>query len=259
MTEDRTPEDRTTAGSPAPTGDAPTGDATGDAAAMPGEATTSTGAFATSQAPPPLAPYVSDATEPHSPLGNQASGAAGAYVPPPVPPPAVQQPAVAWAPAPGPAVAATGQRTVLAAIAGLLLLLGGILGGLAGLAVAIIGSSAVASLGDLIELPELQGGADPATVLGGVVAFLGVIVVVYSLMYLIAGIGLLRNRGWGRVLGMVVGILSGLIWLSALGGADDVAAAGGQDTFLTTLVGFGIHAYIVVALLLFWRNKPSTA
>ena len=75
-------------------------------------------------------------------------------------------------------------------------------------------------------------------------------------MYLAAGIGVVRSRDWGRVLGIIVGILSGLIWLSGLSGGGRV---GVEDTIVGTLIGAGIHIYIVVALLFFWRTKPSSA
>ena len=218
------------------------------------------------EAPPPLAPYVNTGattpapgvladTEPHAPLGNQASGAAGAYTPPPVPPPAVQQPAVAWAAPPAAAVATTGSRTVLAAIAGILLLLGGILGGLAGLAIAIVGGSFASSLGDLIVMPGLEGG-DSGALLGGMVAFVGILIFIYSLVYFFAGIGVLRNRGWGRVMGLVVGILSGLIWLGTVTTPD---RPGVEESIVGSLIALGIHIYIVVVLILFWRSKPATA
>lgn len=220
MTEDRTPE-----------GSAPSG-----------------------EAPPPLAPYVSSGGgEPHSPLGNQASGAAGAYVPPPVAPPAIQ-PAVTWA-APPPAGSTTGSRTILAAIAGVLLLLGGIVGGIAGLALAFVGGPFAATLGELVVMPELEG-ADPGAVLGGIVAFVGILVFLYSLVYFLAGIGVLRSRGWGRVMGLVVGILSGLIWLGTM---TTPAQPGVDESIVGSLIALGIHVYIVVVLLLFWRNKPATA
>ena len=72
---------------------------------------------------------------------------------------------------------------------------------------------------------------------------------------LIAGIGVLRSRDWGRVLGIIVGVLSGLLWLGSVATPD---RPGAQDSIIGSLIAFGIHAYIVVALLFFWRTKPST-
>jgi hypothetical protein len=185
--------------------------------------------------PPPLAPLV-----------EQASAPATQAAPPPP---------VAWAPAPPAAIAAAGGRTGLAAAAGVLLIVLGILGGLAGLAVALIGGSFAATLGDLIEVPGLNG-ADAGAVFGGVIAFVGVLILVYSLVYVFAGVGVLRNRGWGRVMGLVVGILSGLIWLGTVTTPDQ---PGVQESIVGSLIALGIHVYIVVALLLFWRSKAATA
>jgi hypothetical protein len=174
------------------------------------------------------------------------------HVPPPILPP-VPQPAVAWAPAPAPAAAA-GQRTALSFGAGILLILGGILGILAGLAVAVVGRAFIKSIENFGPLPELEG-MDVETFLSGFVVFFGIIIALYSLVYLIAGIGVLRSRDWGRILGIVVGILSGLVWLSGLSAGG---RPGAGDSLVGTLIALGIHVYIVVALLFFWRPKPST-
>ncbi|HUG30079.1 MAG TPA: hypothetical protein VMQ65_06180 [Candidatus Limnocylindria bacterium] len=176
--------------------------------------------------PPPLAPYVAESA-------------------PPVAPPEAQ-PAVTWQ-APPPVVAVPGRRTGLAAAAGIILLLLGILGGLLGLFVAVVGGSLSASLGDMVEIPGLS---DPSGVVGGMVAFFGVIVVVYSLVYLFAGIGILKSRNWGRIMGLIVGIISGLIWLGGLGQTQ-------QANIPFTIIMLGIHAYVVVVLIMFWRTKTA--
>jgi hypothetical protein len=217
--------------------------------------------------PPPLAPLVGQGQAPDDESDTTAQPTsswtqpAATSTPPPIPPPAIPtpampptQPAVSWAPAPA-SVAATGKRTTLSLVAGILLILGGILGGLAGLAVAVFGNAIVRSLEELGTMPEVEG-MDMEAFMSGFIVFFGIIILVYSLVYLFAGIGVVRSRDWGRVLGLIVGILSGLIWLSGLGGANQPGAA---DSLVGTLIGFGIHAYIVVALLFFWRTKSSTA
>lgn len=181
--------------------------------------------------PPPLAPLVEQASMP---------APTPAAAPPPVAPP------VTWAPAPA-AVAAPGSRTGLAAAAGIILLILGILGGLLGLFVAVVGGSIASSLSDLVEIPGIS---DPSGVVGGVVAFFGILIVVYSLVYLIGGIGILRSRNWGRVLGIIVGILSGLVWLSGLGQAD-------RANLPFTIIMLGIHVYVVVVLAMFWRTRTA--
>lgn len=193
------------------------------------------GTPAPSGEPPPLAQYVSPTT------------AAPAAPPPP-------QPAVTWAAPPAAAAAVQGGRTMIAAAAGIVLLVLGILGGLLGLLVAFVGGSFVSSLDDLGYFPELEGG-DASALFGGIVAFFGVVVVIYSLVYLIGGIGVLRSRGWGRVMGIVVGIISGAFWL--LGVVSPNAANQGNLGF--AIVMLAIHAFILVALLMFWRTRVAAA
>jgi hypothetical protein len=222
MTDQPAPE-----GMPAPSGDPPAGDAM-------------------TPEPPPLAPIV--------------AAAAASATPPPVPPPApmaapaqpvAPPPAVAWQ-APPPAVAVKGKRTALAMVAGILLLLLAIGGGLIGIGLIVFGSAIISSLGDSVtNIPGYNG--DPAALVTGFFVFFAVIILAYSLAYLLAGIGVLRNSNWARVLGIVVGIISGLLWLSALTGGGNGGSGGG----LFSLVLFAMHAYIVVVLLFFWRSKAT--
>lgn len=196
--------------------------------------------------PPPLAPLVEAAAPPPMP--------AAAPMPQAAPPPAV-----AWQ-APPAAAPVKGQRTVLALVAGILLLLLAIGGGLLGLLVVVLGGtfiSNLSSLGDIGNIPGYNG--DPAALVGGFFAFFGVLVIAYSVAYLLAGIGVIRNSNWARVLGIVVGIISGLIWLSGASGAGQSDVTGAAGASLFSIVMLGIHAYIVVALLFFWRSKPGAA
>ena len=144
-------------------------------------------------------------------------------------------------------------------VAGILLLLLAIGGGLLGILIVVIGGTIISNLGDLGSIPGYTG--DPAALVTGVFAFIGIVIIAYSIAYLLAGIGVLRNSGWARVLGIVVGIISGLIWLAGVTGAGNAgttgnAAAATAGGGLFSIVLFGIHAYIVVALLFFWRSKP---
>jgi hypothetical protein len=208
------------------------------------------------QQPESAAPAGGEAPASPEPVSDAPTTVAPAP-PPPVAPPIAPPPAVAWQ-AP-PVVVVKGQRTVLAAIAGILLLLGGIGGIILGLLVAVVGGTVISSFNfsQFGDVPELNG-ADPSAVVGGVVAFFGLLIVAYSIAYLLAGIGVLRNSGWARVLGIVVGIISGLIWLSGVTNANQIpdssGAAGGG---LFSIVALVIHVYIVVALLFFWRSRPT--
>ncbi|HUW17575.1 MAG TPA: hypothetical protein VMW94_10900 [Actinomycetes bacterium] len=164
-------------------------------------------------------------------------------------PPAVTPAAGAWQ-VPPPAATVKGKRTALAMVAGILLLIGGVGGGLLGLLVTI-GGTFLSSL-DLREFNDIPGlnGANAGTLVGATFAIVGIIVIAYSVAYLLAGIGVLRNSNWARVLGIVVGIISGLIWLPA------VANAGGGGGIFAIVV-LAVHVYIVVVLLFFWRSKAT--
>jgi hypothetical protein len=197
-----------------------------------------TGMSEPAAAPPPLAPL----TAPSAPPAE-------------TPPPAAPQPAVTWAPPPPPVAPVSGQRTVLALIAGIIMVVGGILFGLAGLAVAVLGRAVIESMGDLGQFPGLEG-VDAGALAGGIMTFVGILILLFALAYLIGGIGVIRSRNWGRVLGLVVGILGGLLWLGSVTTPD---VDGVNQSIGGSLVMFAVHAYIVVALLFFWRSKPATA
>jgi len=188
--------------------------------------------------PPPLAPLVSHPA------------------PPAVPPPAyTPQPAVAWQAA-APAVAVQSGRTALAAGAGIGLLVFGVLLLLLGLLfMAVAGMvNGMFESGGFGEFPGMPPGFEGA--MGGFVVVFGVIVILYSLLYIVGGIGVLRSRNWGRVMGIVVGVLTGLLMLS---GFAMPSPTGDQGSLIVSLVLFALHVYIVVALAFFWRSKTITA
>jgi hypothetical protein len=166
------------------------------------------------------------------------------YTPPPIPPPVAPQPTVAWAPPPA-ATAAAGQRTTLSLAAGVLLVILGVLGALASLALLTIGREFIRQF-DMSSLPGLEQISDPNAFVESAATFGGIIVLAFSTFYVIGGVGVMRSRDWGRVIGIVIGILAGLFWLASLGGRG-----GGS----TPIVLLAVHAYIAIALLFYWRNK----
>jgi hypothetical protein len=105
--------------------------------------------------------------------------------------------------------------------------------------------------GDLGDIPGLPAGTDAGDVLAGAFAFVGVIVIAYSLAYVIGGIGVWRGRGWGRVMGLVVSIISGLLWLAA------VASPNTEGTLIVPIAMLVVHGYVIVALAVFWRSRAS--
>ena len=171
------------------------------------------------------------------------------YTPPPIAPPA-PQPAVSWAPPPT-AQAATGQRSTLSLVAGILLILLGALGALFSLALLTIGREVIKQF-DFSGVPGLGDVNDPNAVVASVLTFLGVFVLACSAFYILSGVGVIRSANWGRVIGIIIGILAGLIWLGSL---LNVGRSGPRDDVSFALVLLALHVYIAIALLFFWRNK----
>ena len=254
MTDERAPDPQPTETPPA--GGPPEGGTFPDAgppAAAPADAG--------SEPPPPLAPLVPGASAQApsmddttaQPTSTWQAPAVAPPVAPPIAPPA-PQPAVSWAPAPAAAASNPGDVTVWAKIAGVVLVIGGILGGLAGIGLAVFGSAVVQMVEDAGAMPDFEGNLDPAAVITGTIVFFGIVIILYSLVYLFGGIGVLRSRNWGRVLGLIVGIISGLLWLGGLSAPD---RPGVRDSTIFSLIFFGIHAYIVVALIFLWRRRSA--
>jgi hypothetical protein len=126
----------------------------------------------------------------------------------PWPPPA--QPAGAWAPPVQPP-----RRPLPGSLlaAGVLLLIGAGLAGLTGVLMFLTGAMfdqlpANIDTGNLTE-EEFRASMDLAR---GFILGLGVGALLVALAHLLAGIGVLRRRGWGRILGLVVAIL-GILFL----------------------------------------------
>jgi hypothetical protein len=243
MTDEKAPE-----GAPSSDADATAPQSTGgwvpppDAAAAP---------------PPAWSPPTPDAAATPPPAASPAPLAplVSSTPPPAVPPPAyTPQPAVAWQAAP--AVAVASGRSGLAAGAGIGLLVFGILLLLIGLLFfAVAGMvGGLAGSGGFGDIPGMPPGFEGA--IGGFVVVFGVIVILYSLLYIVGGIGVLRSRNWGRVIGIVVGIITGLLMLS---GVTTPSATGDQSSLIFSLILLALHVYIVVALAFFWRSKSATA
>jgi len=186
----------------------------------------------------PLPP--SGTTTPDGPIG-WPEGAAS--------PPA---PTVQWQ---APLAAAPGvrpPRTTLAAVAGVVLLALGVVGLLFGF-LFLASASLIADLAsDFVDqAPGAPGGLTAEQLVEGTIGLLGMIVIAYSVVYLLGGFGVLRSAEWGRVTGLVVAVISGLIWGSGLS-----SAASSGSTF--TVVMFLIHLYVFFALAFRWR-EPSPA
>ena len=171
--------------------------------------------------------------------------------------PAMAQPAVAWAPPPATAPA-KGKRTSLSLAAGILLLILGILGGLIAVLIITVGRE-FATQFNFANVPGFEGG-DPSEIVGSVVTFVGIVLLVFSTFYIIGGVGVMRSANWGRVIGIIVGILATLFWLASYAGSGQVGSAPGrQGGEAFALVLIVVHVYIALVLLFFWRSRASSA
>ncbi len=225
-------------------------------------------------APPPVqgSGWVQPAAQPAAAPGP-AWGQPAAPTPPAAPGPAWGQPQ-APAPAQGgwaqpqptqgwvqPAVAAQGPVTILARLAGVVLVLLGLFWGLAGV-VLIIGGSAFRSLFDQLggPLSTDSNSVDAAgNLVGGIFVGIGIVILVLAIVEVLGGIGAILGKTWGRIIGILYSLVFGLFLLLGLSGASrasdvtDTSGAGGGIIFL--LVMFLLYLYAFVVLIIRWRGR----
>lgn len=174
----------------------------------------------------------------------------GAAAPPAWPPPPAGSPATqpAWPPppatatAPWPPAATAGPTTsVLVVVAGIFLLLAGILTFLLGTIFGLLG-------GLLAVVGTAEEGLGIFGPLGGMVAGLSFLVVFWGLLEVVAAIGMFIHRGWGRALGLIVGVVGALF--AALAILANVTAGdaetGGVGFSLVLLAGYGLTVLALV-------------
>ena len=182
------------------------------------------------------------------------------------------EPTSAWNPTPvapsssgGASGAVVGAGVILLVIATLL----GIFGILAILAGAMMGQ--ITNLSGQNGLTEEQANA-LMTVGRTVIIAIGGVALGLGLAHLLSGIGVLRRRGWARILGLVMSVLGVLFWVlvlasSALAATQPIPAGYLQDSGLTAeeyrsiagagwivgmalaAIGLAANGYVVVVLI----------
>jgi hypothetical protein len=204
--------------------------------------------------PPPVEP---------SSMPPQPAPAAWAQPAPPSPVPP-QAAASAWAqPAPAPPgwvmpAAQAGPVRVIARIGGLFLALIAIFWGLIGLAF-VVGAAVVKNYLDVSTLP---GYGDLA---GGALVTIGVIVLFFSIVELLTGIGAMFGKSWARALGLlyalVFGAFSLLFILQSNRITDITAGSAGSAGSAGVVLFFGAHlrlyAYVLIVFLFGWRGRSA--
>jgi hypothetical protein len=157
------------------------------------------------------------------------------------------QPPGAWVPpspvTASPAVAGRGARPGAVTAAGVVLIVLGVLIALLGI-LFVLGGSLIGNMGDAPELQDQLEGVPAA--FGGILATIGVIVVLYGLGQIVTGIFVLPGRSWARIAGLILAVLGGLLALVGMlpSGQDGVNAG----SILVSLVVLAAYAYTAWAL-----------
>lgn len=177
--------------------------------------------------------------QPGQPTWGQPQPPAGpAWGQPPQPPaPAWSQPQPQYWGNPEANVSRPRQTSILAVLAGVLLLLVGLLPTFFGVLV-IIGGAAVNGLGDMTfggQVVHVGSG------LAGAIVVIGVVVLVIGLLEVLSGIFIWAHHSWARFVGLAFGLLGTLAGLGTLGSRDGVGGG---------LVILVIYGFILVALII---------
>ena len=199
----------------------------------------------------PAAPPAQPAPGPS--WGQPAAPPPQQYAPPPQPAPG------GWAPQ-GPAgsqwvmpPARQGPVTLLSKFAGIIILLFG-LGWTAIGALITFGGAVVSTASDSSAFSQL------GDALGGVIAGLGVVILVIAIVELLGGIGILLSKSWGRIIGITYSLIfgAGSLLIAFGGGRANDATDAGPGVLIFGLTFFVLYAYSLVVLMARWRG-PATA
>ena len=140
------------------------------------------------------------------------------------------------------------QGSLMVTLAGVVLLIIGILVGLAGVGLMAVGLVARAAFETAVQNADpVDFSVDAVRVFEGIFVVFGLIVAVYGLGELIAGIGVLLKRQWGRLLGVLLAFIAGS--LTTLVGLGALGASNGTRAGLVVFVVFAVAYWFVVVAL----------
>jgi len=186
------------------------------------------------------------------------------------------EPTASWDPSP-PTTSAAGAGASGASgglvAAGVILLVIATLLGIFGI-LAILGGALIGQISNLSGQTGLtQEQANALMTVGRtLIVVFGGVALAMGLAHLLSGIGVLRRRGWARILGLVMGVLGVLLWLlvlasSVLAATQPIPAGYLQDSGLTieeyrqiagagwiigiafAAIGLAAYTYVVVVLI----------
>jgi len=145
------------------------------------------------------------------------------------------------------AVTEYGYKTsILAIIAGVLLLLWGLLWTLGGIA--------AIALSNVTGLITDQFGQNVANSVHNVIVVVGVVVLIIGLLQLLSALGVWLHKSWARIIGILFGILGTLFGLAAVAGAAQnrtgVSSSASGNGMAGALVVLISYAFILVVLII---------
>jgi hypothetical protein len=151
-------------------------------------------------------------------------------------------------------VAARGPVTGLAKIAGIFLLVFGLLWTGIG-ALFVLGGAAAKVGGSNAGIPGL------GNAVGDFVAGFGIVILVIAVVEILGAIGVLLSKEWGRIIGIVYSLIFGLGSILIVGGgasANNVSNTnGGGVTLIIGLVFLIGYAYSLIVLAARWRGRAT--
>ena len=139
-----------------------------------------------------------------------------------------------------------GKASGLVIIVALFLLLIGVLTALGG-AILMFGGTVLGQLG------TTDTGTGVFGALGGFIAGVAVVVIVWALLEIFGAFGMLFRRGWGRALGFIVGIVGAIFTglallasLGSLGNTDGSSAGTGVVVVVVVFLGYVVTVFALV-------------
>jgi hypothetical protein len=162
-------------------------------------------------------------------------------------------------------VEARGSVTILARLAGLILVILGIFWAAVG-AILIVGGNAFKSITDqfgALSTTDATTVDQAGNIISGVLVGFGVVILVVAIVEIFGGIGALFGRGFGRAIGIFYSLLFGAFLLVGLTGAtraSDVTSDGSTGGGVAiVLVMFLLYLYTLIVLLVRWRGKATAS
>lgn len=141
-----------------------------------------------------------------------------------------------------------GGVTGLAKLGSVVLILFGLLFGLAGALLILAAGLIRDALG--------SQAAEFGDVFVGLAAFFGIVILGLMFLQILAGIFAWRGSGFARFIGVIYGLLLGLLFLAGLSGSTQ-APAGDTNSLIPTLVFAIGYLYVAVVFIFRFRSRPS--